>query len=70
MFCCALNIVYYEIDLANVFLTDVLAVAGSPTFLCVLGSRMLFNLKEAAEKGSGEETSYREDVPISAMEFS
>ena len=52
------------------FLTDVLAVAGSPTFLCVLGSRMLFNLKEAAEKGSGEETSYREDAPISAMEFS
>ena len=70
MFCCALNIVFYEIDLANVFLTDVLAVAGSPTFLCVLGSRMLFNLKEAAEKGSGEETSYREDAPISAMEFS
>ena len=28
-----------------------LAVLGSPTLLCIFGSRMFFNLKEAAEHG-------------------
>ena len=31
--------------------TIVLAAAGSPTLLSVLGSRLFFNLKEAAEHG-------------------
>ena len=31
--------------------TYVLTTLGSPTFLCILGSRMFFNLKEAGEHG-------------------
>ena len=30
---------------------NIIAVLGSPTLLCILGSRMFFNLKEAAEHG-------------------
>ena len=30
---------------------DIISVLGSPTLLCILGSRMFFNLKEAAEHG-------------------
>lgn len=30
---------------------NVIAALGSPTPLCILGSRMFFNLKEAAEHG-------------------
>lgn len=29
----------------------VLSALGSPTLLCILGSRMFFNLKEAGEQG-------------------
>lgn len=29
----------------------VLSALGSPTLLCILGSRMFFNLKEAGEHG-------------------
>ena len=31
--------------------TSLLTTLGSPTLLCVAGSRMFFNLKEAAEHG-------------------
>ena len=30
---------------------NTIEVLGSPTLLCILGSRMFFNLKEAAEHG-------------------
>ena len=35
----------------NVIVSNILATLGQPTFLCILGSRMFFNLKEAAEHG-------------------
>lgn len=37
--------------LASLVLASVLEALGSPTLLCVLGNRMFFNLKEAAEHG-------------------
>jgi hypothetical protein len=33
-----------------------LGVTGNPTLLCILGSRMFFNLKEAGEAGLNEGT--------------
>jgi hypothetical protein len=35
---------------------NVLVVPGSPTLLCILGSRMVFNLKEAGEADYTEDT--------------
>ena len=35
----------------NTVTTGVIITLGSPTLLCVLGSRMFFNLQEAAEHG-------------------
>ena len=32
---------------------------GNPLYFSLLGSRMLFNLKEAGERGQNEGTSYR-----------
>ncbi|EJC99847.1 uncharacterized protein FOMMEDRAFT_170378 [Fomitiporia mediterranea MF3/22] len=47
----------------------VLSELGSPILLCILGSRLLFNLKEAGERGQNMGTSYK--VPtLSDIEFS
>ena len=35
----------------STLLSSLLSGIGSPTILCVVGSRMFFNLKEAAEHG-------------------
>ena len=52
------SILEFRVQIANAFLSDILASLGNPAFLCVLGSRMLFNLKEAGERGQNEGTSY------------
>ena len=39
---------YYN---SNVIVVEVIGTLGSPTLLCILGSRMFFNLKEAGEHG-------------------
>ena len=41
---------------------------GSPTFLCVLGSHVLFNLKEAAEHGVNTGTNWS-SYSHSALDF-
>lgn len=46
----------------------VLYVAGSPTLLCILGSHLLINLKEAGEKGYNEGTNYW-PTHVSTMDF-
>ena len=47
---------------------NVLQQLGNPFYLSILGSRMLFNLKEAGEMGVNEGTNYR--VPtMSNIEF-
>ena len=50
------------------FLSYILQEMGSPAFLCVLGSRLLFNIKEAAERGVNEGTSYKLKT-LSNMDF-
>lgn len=48
-------------------MNTIIDLLGNPTFLCILGSRMLFNLKEAGKLGVNEGTNYRES--ISAIDF-
>ena len=38
-------------QVSNWVVENIIAALGSTTFLCILGSRMFFNLKEAAEHG-------------------
>ena len=59
-----------SVKMENVFLADVFDGLGNRTFLCILGSRMLFNLKEAGERGQNEGTSYNASSrTVSEMEF-
>lgn len=51
-------------------MANVLASIGNPALLAILGSRMLFNLKEAAELGVNEGTNVRvTSRTISSMGF-
>ena len=63
-----MNILQFKLQLSNVILANVLEALGNPSFLCVLGSRMLFNMKEAAEYGVNEGTNYMAST-VSAIEF-
>ena len=59
-----------KVDAYNEFLSDVFSGLGNRAFLCILGSRMLFNLKEAGERGQNEGTSYNASSrTVSDMEF-
>lgn len=48
--------------------SGLLTVVGSTSFLCLLGSELLFNLKEAAELGVNEGTNYR-PRSVSTIDF-
>ena len=49
---------------------NVLQAIGNPSFLCILGSRLLFNLKEAAELGLNKGTNFRVDTwSVSGLRF-
>ena len=63
--CSVLAILHFKLVLSNTFLADVLSQLGNPSLLSLLGSRMLFNLKEAGERGQNEGTSHR--TPRSTM---
>lgn len=63
-----LNILEYKKELPDTSVVSLLESLGSTSFLCALGSNMLFNLKEAGERGLNQDTSYRVK-PVSAMEF-
>ncbi|OCB89281.1 hypothetical protein A7U60_g3580 [Sanghuangporus baumii] len=52
IFCCIMSMLHITILNNNVFLSNLLSSAGSPTLLCVLGGQLLINLKEAGEKGA------------------
>ena len=41
---------------------------GNPALLCVMGNHLIIHLKEAAEKGLNEGTSYRLET-LNAIEF-
>ena len=49
-------------------MSAVFSLLGSPLLLCVVGSRMFFNLKEAAEHGVNSGTNWS-SYPHSAILF-
>ena len=51
----------------NLNLAYIVQVLGSPAFLCLLGSRLLINLKEAGELGVNAGTNYA--TSLSSLEF-
>ena len=46
----------------SIISSNIFAIVGSASLLCVLGSRMFFNLKEASERGVNEGTDYGSHV--------
>lgn len=52
----------------STLLENVFNTVGSPSLLCVLGSHLLIHLREAAEEGLNEGTSYRL-YSVSAIDF-
>lgn len=63
----AANLISSIADLSPL-LSNVLLAVGNPSPLCVLGSHLLVHLKEAAEKGLNEGTSYRSKT-LSGIDF-
>ena len=65
LFCSVINIVNYKtsgevISTSNI--SYVFAVLGNPSFLCLLGSRISINLKEAGESTVDEDSSFQENT--------
>ena len=68
--CSLTHIIEFKVGLENAFLAGVLEAIGNLSFLSVLGSHLLFNLKEAGELGLNEGTNYRPDSrSISDIDF-
>ena len=57
--CSVTNIIQFKVNVENVVLAEILESIGNPSFLSILGSRLLINLKEAGELGLNEGTNYR-----------
>ncbi|KAH8106468.1 hypothetical protein DFH11DRAFT_1518171, partial [Phellopilus nigrolimitatus] len=69
IFCSVMDIMANQLIIPNALLSDLLAIMGSPSLLCVLGSQLLIHLKEAGERGANGGTSYRMKT-MSNIEFS
>lgn len=73
MICSILNIIEFEVNVTNFFVANILDSLGRPSVLCLLGSRMLFNLKDAGERGVNEGTNYKlgntEEETVSSIRF-
>ena len=68
--CCIIDIIQFRIWVLSDFWSSVLGALGNPSLLTILGSRMLFNLKEAAELGVNEGTNVRvTSRTMSAIDF-
>ncbi|KAH8106561.1 hypothetical protein DFH11DRAFT_1463405, partial [Phellopilus nigrolimitatus] len=52
IFCSVMEIVSDQLNIRNVLLADLLAILGSPSLLCIVGSHLLVHLKEAGERGA------------------
>ena len=65
------NVIQTMIDDSGSIWVSLLGAIGDPSFLCILGSRLLVNLKEAGELGVNQGTSYRLSScqTVSEMEF-
>ncbi|THH05849.1 hypothetical protein EW145_g4504 [Phellinidium pouzarii] len=55
---CTVAQITSDITELSTFLSNLLEIIGSPTLLCILGSRLLIHMKEAGERGVNEGTSY------------
>ncbi|THH06898.1 hypothetical protein EW145_g3761 [Phellinidium pouzarii] len=58
IFCAVVQIIAASTD-SSVPLSVAFSVLGTPSILCILGSRLLVHLKEAGERGANEGTSFR-----------
>ncbi|KAL5512053.1 hypothetical protein ACEPAH_5272 [Sanghuangporus vaninii] len=67
--CNLLNVMEFKLRVSNGLLSALLDTLGSPAFLCILGSRMLFNLKEAAEKVSDDGTTLKSETRMTSVLF-
>lgn len=54
---------------ASTLLSAILNSVGSPAFLSILGARLLFNMREAGEKGLNEGTSCGSKSTVSGIDF-
>ena len=63
-----LNIIGNVID-ANLALISILDVAGDPALLSVIAAHLLFNMKEAGEKGLIQGTSCSSTSTVSGIDF-
>ena len=59
--CSVINIIEFSVFVEKVFLSDAMATIGTSSFLSILGSRLLVNLREAGELGLNKGTNYRLD---------
>ncbi|EJC99537.1 uncharacterized protein FOMMEDRAFT_160604 [Fomitiporia mediterranea MF3/22] len=66
--CCVFNTLSNKVRVDNNNLAAIIEQAGNPSFLCILGSRLLFNMKEAGKLGVNEGTNYR-TKSMSTIEF-
>ncbi|KAH8109979.1 hypothetical protein DFH11DRAFT_1515033 [Phellopilus nigrolimitatus] len=66
---CTSSCMANQLSISNVLLSYLLDALGNPSLLCVLGSHLLTNLKEAGERGANGGTSYRMKT-TSSIEFS
>lgn len=63
-----LTIAEFKLIVTNHVLSGLLDSFGNSFYLCIMGSVMLFNLKEAGERGIDRGTSYR-SMYSDVMEF-
>ena len=69
---CVINLITFSSELDLGTWTIILPRLGNPSLLCILGSRLLVNLKEAGKLGLNEGTNYRPDSfseSLSEIEF-
>ena len=68
--CSVINIIGLSVDDEGIALVYFVNTIGNPSCLCILGSYLLVNLKEAGELGVNEGTNYRLDfIPPSASDI-
>lgn len=53
----------------NIVTFTVIGTLGNPTFLCILGSRLLFNLKDAGKLEVNKGTNYKFESSVSGIDF-
>ena len=53
----------------NLVVASILDFAGNPAFLSILGAHLLFNMKEAGERGLNQGTSCGSELTVSDIDF-